>query len=119
VLGALGMKKTLAHVDEHLKLVIAAALLGGTALYLLALTAIHATTGHAIGDRVLWLRLGSAGVALAVGALGPLGAPLGLVALLAALLVVHVAIEMALRLQAVAAGEAPPEPSTATGPTLP
>jgi low temperature requirement protein LtrA len=97
----------------------AAALGGGTALYLLALTAIHATTGHAIGDRVLWLRLGSAGVALAIGAFGPLGAPLGLVGLLAALLVVHVAVEMALRHQAAAAGEAPPEPSTATGPTLP
>jgi low temperature requirement protein LtrA len=97
----------------------AAALGGGTALYLLALTAIHATTGHAIGDRVLWLwlRLGSAAVALAVGAFGPLGAPLGLVGLLAALLVVHVAVEMALRHQA--AGEAPPDVPTATGPTLP
>jgi low temperature requirement protein LtrA len=96
----------------------AAALGGGTALYLLALTAIHATTGHAIGDRVLWLRLAAAVVALAIGALGPLGAPLGLIALLAALLVVHVAAEMALRQQA-AAGQAPPEGSTATGPTLP
>src|SRR6266508_2654206 len=95
----------------------AAALGGGTALYLLALTAIHATTGHAIGDRVLWLRLGSAAVALAVGAFGPLGAPLGLVGLLAALLVVHVAVEMALRHQA--ASEAPPDVPTATGPTLP
>src|SRR6266511_1040921 len=95
----------------------AAALGGGTALYLLALTAIHATTGHAIGDRVLWLRLGSAAVTLAVGAFGPLGAPLGLVGLLAALLVVHVAVEMALRHQA--AGEAPPDVPTATGPTLP
>src|SRR6266508_3517083 len=96
---------------------IATALGGGTALYLLALTAIHATTGHAIGDRVLWLRLGSAAVALAVGAFGPLGAPLGLVGLLAALLVVHVAVEMALRHQA--ASEAPPDVPTATGPTLP
>jgi low temperature requirement protein LtrA len=95
----------------------AAALGGGTALYLLALTAIHATTGHAVGDRVLWLRLGSAAVALAIGALGPLGAPLGLVGLLAALLVVHVAVETALQQQG--AGEAPPEVSTATGPTLP
>jgi low temperature requirement protein LtrA len=95
----------------------AAALGGGTALYLLALTAIHATTGHAVGDRVLWLRLGSAAVALAIGAFGPLGAPLGLVGLLAALLVVHVAVETALQQQG--AGEAPPEVSTATGPTLP
>ena len=36
ILIALGMKKTLADVDEPLKLVPAAALLGGTALYLLA-----------------------------------------------------------------------------------
>ena len=36
VLLALGLKKTLEHVDEPLKLVPAAALLGGTALYLLA-----------------------------------------------------------------------------------
>jgi low temperature requirement protein LtrA len=36
VLVALGMKKTLEHVDEPLKLVPAAALLGGSALYLLA-----------------------------------------------------------------------------------
>src|SRR6266545_2544179 len=70
-----------------------------------------------IGDRVLWLRLGSAAVALAVGAFAPLGASLGLVGLLTALLVVHVAVEMALRHQA--AGEAPPDVPTATGPTLP
>ena len=36
VLLALGMKKTIAHVDEPLKLVPAVALCGGTALYLLA-----------------------------------------------------------------------------------
>src|SRR6266545_1263117 len=56
-------------------------------------------------------------VSVAVGAFGPLGAPLGLVGLLAALLVVHVAVEMALRHQA--ASEAPPDVPTATGPTLP
>jgi low temperature requirement protein LtrA len=36
VLVALGFKKTLGHVHEHLQLVPASALLGGTALYLLA-----------------------------------------------------------------------------------
>jgi low temperature requirement protein LtrA len=36
VLGALGLKKTLGHVEDPLKLVPAAALLGGTAIYLLA-----------------------------------------------------------------------------------
>jgi low temperature requirement protein LtrA len=93
----------------------AAALGGGTALYLLALTVIHATAGHSIGDRVLWLRLASAAVALAIGAFGPLGAPLGLVGLLTALLVVHVAVEATLH-QAVAEG--PPD-AAASGPTLP
>jgi low temperature requirement protein LtrA len=36
VLGALGLKKTLEHVDHHLGLVPSVALLGGAALYLLA-----------------------------------------------------------------------------------
>jgi low temperature requirement protein LtrA len=36
VLVALGMKKTLGHVEDPLKLVPAVALLGGTAVYLLA-----------------------------------------------------------------------------------
>ena len=36
VLLALGLKKTLEHTDEELELVPATALLGGTALYLLA-----------------------------------------------------------------------------------
>ena len=36
VLLALGLKKTLGHVEDPLKLVPAVALLGGTALYLLA-----------------------------------------------------------------------------------
>jgi low temperature requirement protein LtrA len=39
VVFALGVKKTLAHVDEHLDTVPAVALCGGTALYLLALSA--------------------------------------------------------------------------------
>jgi low temperature requirement protein LtrA len=98
----------------------AVALGGGTALYLLALTAIHATTGHTgtgVGDRVLWLRLGSAAVALAIGAFGPLGAPLGLVGLLAVLLVAHVAAEMVLQLRA--AGDAAPDVAPASGPPLP
>jgi low temperature requirement protein LtrA len=98
----------------------ALALGGGTALYLLALTVMHATTGHIgnrVGDRVLWLRLGSAGVALAIGVFGPLGAPLGLVGLLAVLLVAHVAVEMVLQLRA--AGDAAPTGAPASGPSLP
>jgi low temperature requirement protein LtrA len=41
VLCALGLKKTIAHVDDPLKLVPVVALLGGTALYLLALAALR------------------------------------------------------------------------------
>jgi hypothetical protein len=37
VLLALGLKKTLAHVEDPLKVVPAFAMLGGTAIYLLAL----------------------------------------------------------------------------------
>ena len=46
VLAALGMKKTLGHVDDALHLVPAAALLGGTALYLLAHVAFRLRNVH-------------------------------------------------------------------------
>jgi low temperature requirement protein LtrA len=46
VLVALGLKKTLGHVDEPLKTVPAAALLGGTALYLLAHVAFRLRNVH-------------------------------------------------------------------------
>jgi low temperature requirement protein LtrA len=46
VLVALGMKKTLGHVGDHLHLVPAAALLGGTALYLLAHIAFRLRNVH-------------------------------------------------------------------------
>ena len=53
VLVALGLKKTLEHVDEPLKLVPAAALLGGVAVYMLAHVAFRYRNVH----RVSWQRL--------------------------------------------------------------
>jgi low temperature requirement protein LtrA len=111
---ALGIELAVLEAATHeLSRATAAALGGGTALYLLALTAMHAASGHHVSDRVLWLRLASALVALAIGAFGPLGAPAGLVGLLAALLVAHVAAETVLQHRA--AGEA----AAASGPALP
>ena len=56
VLLALGLKKTLEHVEDPLKLVPAVALLGGTALYLLAHVAfryrnIHSFNWHRLRSR--------------------------------------------------------------------
>ena len=53
VLLALGLKKTLGHVDEPLKLVPAVAMLGGTAVYLLAHVAFRWRNVH----RFSWQRL--------------------------------------------------------------
>jgi low temperature requirement protein LtrA len=55
VLVALGMKKTLGHVEDPLKLVPAAALLGGTALYLLAHVAFRFRHIHNVNTRRLGL----------------------------------------------------------------
>jgi low temperature requirement protein LtrA len=111
---ALGIELAVVESAAHeLERATAMALGGGAALYLLALTALHAATGHSISDRVLWLRLGSAVVALAIGVFGPLGAPLGLVGLLAVLLVAHVVAETVLQHRAAS------DVAAATGPTLP
>jgi low temperature requirement protein LtrA len=111
---ALGIELAVVESAAHeLERATAMALGGGTALYLLALTALHAATGHSISDRVLWLRLGSAVVALAIGVFGPLGAPLGLVGLLAVLLVAHVVAETLLQHRGAS------DVAAATGPTLP
>jgi low temperature requirement protein LtrA len=61
VLVALGMKKTLGHVEEPLKLVPAAALLGGAAMYLLAHVAFRYRHIHTFNTR----RLAVAGLLLA------------------------------------------------------
>ncbi len=82
VLVALGMKKTLAHVEDPLKLVPAFALLGGAALYLLAHVAfryrhIHTLNTRRLGCAVVLLALVPAAVELpAIAALGILVAVL-------------------------------------------
>jgi len=53
VLVALGMKKTLEHVEDPLKLVPAVALLGGTALYLVAHVAFRWRNVHTLSIRRL------------------------------------------------------------------
>jgi low temperature requirement protein LtrA len=88
---------------------------GGTALYLLALTVVHARVGGVVQDRVRWLRLGTAAVALAIGAFAPLGAPLILVGLMDALLVAHLVAETLLQQQ----GAPPGEVAVPGGPGLP
>jgi low temperature requirement protein LtrA len=62
VLLALGLKKTLEHVDDPLKVVPAAALLGGTAIYLLAHVAFRYRNVH----RFSWQRLVAAVVLVAL-----------------------------------------------------
>lgn len=62
VLAALGLEKTLAHVDEPLKWEPAAALLGGVALYLLAHVAIRLRNAHSLSR----VRLGLAALLVAL-----------------------------------------------------
>ena len=76
VLLALGLKKTLEHVEDPLKLVPAAAMLGGTALYLLAHVAFRWRNVH----RFSWQRLICA---LALVALLPLAVEIPALAMLA------------------------------------
>jgi low temperature requirement protein LtrA len=83
ILLALGMKKTLEHVDEPLKLVPAVAMLGGVALYSLAHVAFRWRNVHTLNTRRL-------GFALLLPALIPLAVEvpaLASLAIVAALLV--------------------------------
>jgi low temperature requirement protein LtrA len=57
VLVALGMKKTLGHVEEPLKLVPAAALLGGAALYLFGHVGFRLRNIHTLNSRRLGLAI--------------------------------------------------------------
>ena len=85
VLLALGMKKTLAHVEDPLKLVPTVALLGGTAVYLLAHVAFRWRNIHTFNvHRSL--------TAVLLVALVPLGVELPALALLAILAAVLVAL---------------------------
>ena len=89
ILVALGMKKTLAHVEDPLKVVPAFALLGGTALYLLAHVAFRYRHIRTLNTR----RLGCAALLLALIAVAvelPALATLGIVA---AVLVVLIVVE--------------------------
>ena len=94
VLVALGMKKTLGHVEDPLKLVPAVALLGGTAVYLLAHVAfrwrnIHTLNRQRLAFAVLLVALIPLGVEL------PSLATLGLLAALMTGLVAFEAIHFA------------------------
>ena len=61
VLLALGLKKTLVDVEEPLKLVPAVAMLGGTALYLLAHIAFRLRNVHSLNRQRLLVRGAAAG----------------------------------------------------------
>jgi len=89
VLVALGFKKTLGHTGEELKLVPAAALMGGTAIYLLAHVAFRWRNIHTLNRQ----RLVVAVLLLPLIALTVEIPALAAVALLAAVLVALVTYE--------------------------
>jgi low temperature requirement protein LtrA len=89
VLVALGLKKTLEHPEDALKLVPAVALLGGTALYLLAHVAFRWRNVH----RFNWYRLACAAVLAALIPLGTELPALATVAIVASLLAAVIVIE--------------------------
>jgi low temperature requirement protein LtrA len=89
VLVALGFKKTLGHVGEHLQLVPATALLGGTALYLLAHVAFRWRNMH----RLTFARLATAALCLALIPLAVRIPALATLAVLAAVLVALIVYE--------------------------
>ena len=94
VLLALGLKKTLAHVEDPLKLVPAVALLGGPALYLLGHVAFRWRNVHRFNaPRLLCaiVLLALIPVAVEIPALATLGIVVGLLAALIAYEAVHFA----------------------------
>ncbi len=85
VLVALGMKKTLGHVEDPLKLVPATALLGGTAMYLLAHVGFRYRHIHTFNTRRLGLSIllvAFVPVAVEIPALGTISVLLAALALL-------------------------------------
>jgi low temperature requirement protein LtrA len=91
---AVGIKRTLLHVDEPLRLVPAAALLGGAAIYLIAHVAFRLRTTHALSAR----RLVCAVVLLALlplGAVLPALATLGVLAGALVALILYEAVRYA------------------------
>jgi low temperature requirement protein LtrA len=89
ILVALGMKKTLAHVDHHLDIVPATAMFGGMALYLLAHVAFRYRNLHTINRQ----RLVTAAILVALLPVVVEIDALVAVALLSALLVALIAYE--------------------------
>src|SRR4051794_8544155 len=83
ILVALGMKKTLADVDHHLAIVVAAALFGGAAVYLLAHVAFRWRNIHTLNRR----RLATAALLVALIPLAHHVRALVDIAILAAILV--------------------------------
>jgi low temperature requirement protein LtrA len=87
VLLALGLKKTLAHVEDPLEIVPAVALLGGTAMYLLAHVAFRLRNVHRFSHQRLLcaaLMLALVPAALELPSLATLGAVAGMLAVLIA-----------------------------------
>jgi low temperature requirement protein LtrA len=89
VLGALGLKTTLAHVGEELDVVIATAMLGGTAAYLLAHVGARLRNVGTVNN----YRLGAAVLALALIPVAVEIPALATLALLATLLWVLIGLE--------------------------
>jgi low temperature requirement protein LtrA len=89
ILVALGMKKTLGHVEDPLKLVPAFALLGGTAVYLLAHVAFRYRHIRTLNTR----RLGCAVLLLALIPVGVELPALATLGILAALLIALIVVE--------------------------
>ncbi len=86
---AVGLKRTIGHVDEPLKLVTSASLLGGTALYLLAHVAFRLRNMHTLSGR----RLVCAIVLLALVPAGTSLPALATLGILTALLIALIAYE--------------------------
>jgi low temperature requirement protein LtrA len=89
VLLALGLKKTLAHVGDPLESIPAVALLGGTALYLLAHVALRWRNVH----RFSWQRLACAIVLVALIPVAEALPALAMLVIVSALLALLIAYE--------------------------
>ncbi|MEA2424250.1 MAG: hypothetical protein QOH13_660 [Thermoleophilaceae bacterium] len=89
VLVALGIKKTLAHVDHHLELVPAAAMFGGMAIYLLAHVLFRLRNVHSLNKQ----RLATAVLLCAIVPLVTKPSALIALAILATLMVALIAYE--------------------------
>jgi low temperature requirement protein LtrA len=89
ILVALGMKKTLAHVDHHLDIVVATAMFGGMALYLVAHVAFRWRNIHTLNRQ----RLVTAALLVALLPLVTEIEALVALAILAAVLVILISYE--------------------------